>query len=42
MSRENCQTSLETDAKALNSEKKMMMTGKRVRMMLAGFEFVAW
>ena len=41
MSRENAQTSRETDAKMLNSATKKMITGIRVKKVAAGFDFVA-
>jgi hypothetical protein len=42
LSFENTQISLETDAKTLNSANKKMITGIRVKKVVAGFEFVAW
>jgi hypothetical protein len=41
LSRENAQTSRETDAKMLNSATNMMITGIRVKKVAAGFDFVA-
>ena len=42
MSFENTQISLETEAKMLNVANKRMITGIRVKNVVAGFEFVAW
>jgi hypothetical protein len=42
LSFENTQISLETEAKTLNSANKKMITGIRVKKVVAGFEFVAW
>jgi hypothetical protein len=42
LSFENTQINLETDAKTLNMANKKMITGIRVKKVVAGFEFVAW
>jgi hypothetical protein len=42
LSFENTQISLETDAKTLNIANKKIITGIRVKKVVAGFEFVAW
>ena len=41
LSVENTQISLETDAKTLNMANKKIITGIRVKNVVAGFEFVA-